>query len=84
MINDYFNQHNFFVRRIMSGVMFTLWCLVSVMAGYRLLINQVALPEGFRDFYYSFTGAVTIAIGFYYKGRNGIKEKREKIEDEQL
>jgi len=77
MINDYLTQHNFFVRRIMTGVMFTLWCLVSIMAGYRLLINQVALPEGFRDFYYSFTGAVTIAIGFYYKGRNGIKEKKE-------
>jgi len=81
MINEYFNQHNFFVRRIMTTVMFTLWCLVSIMAGWRLLINQVALPEGFRDFYYSFTGAVTIAIGFYYKGRNGIKRK---IEDEQL
>jgi len=65
----------------MTTVMFTLWCLVSIMAGWRLLINQVALPEGFRDFYYSFTGAVTIAIGFYYKGRNGIKRK---IEDEQL
>ena len=77
MINDYFTQHNFLVRRIMTGVMFTSWCLVSIMAGYRLLINQVALPEGFRDFYYSFTGAVTIAVGFYYKGRNGIKEKKE-------
>ena len=78
MINDYFNEHNFFVRRIMTTVMFTLWCLVSIMAGYRLLINQVPLPEGFRDFYYSFTGAVTIAIGFYYKGRNGVRRKKKK------
>ena len=80
MINEYFNQHNFFVRRIMTGVMFTLWCLVSIMAGWRLLINQVPLPEGFRDFYYSFTGAVMISIGFYFKGRNGIKEKKENID----
>jgi len=78
MINDYLNQHNFFVRRIMTGVMFTLWCLVSIMAGYRLFINQVALPEGFRDYYVTFSSAVTIAIGFYFKGRNGvIKEKKE-------
>jgi len=75
MINEYFNQHKFMVRRIMTAVMFTLWCLVSIMAGYRMLINQVALPEGFRDYYVTFSSAVTIAIGFYYKGRNGIKEK---------
>jgi len=85
MINDYLTQHNFFVRRIMTGVMFTLWCLVSIMAGWRLLINQVALPEGFRDYYVTLSSAATIAIAFYYKGRNGvIKEKKEKIEDEQL
>lgn len=76
--NEYFNKHNFFIRRIMTAVMFTLWCLVTVIAGYRLLINQVDLPEGFRDYYVTFSGAVTIAIGFYYKGRNRI---REKIED---
>ena len=61
----------------MTSIMFTLWCLVSAIAGWRLLINQVALPEGFRDYYVTFSSAVTIAIGFYYKGRNGIKEKRE-------
>ena len=78
MINEYFNQHAFFVRRIMTAVMFTLWCLVSFFAGWRLLINQIALPEGFRDYYVTFSSAVTIAIGFYYKGRNGgIKEKIE-------
>jgi len=77
MINEYFNQNIFFVRRIMTTVMFTLWCLVSAIAGYRLLINQVNLPDSFGNFYITFTSAVTIAIGFYYKGRNGIKEKRE-------
>jgi len=77
MINDYLTQHNFLVRRVMTGIMFTLWCLVSIMAGWRLLINQVALPEGFRDYYYSFTGIVGVAVGFYYKARNGIKEKKE-------
>ena len=61
----------------MTSIMFTLWCLVSAIAGWRLLINQVALPEGFRDYYVTFSSAVTIAIGFYYKGRNGVKEKRE-------
>ena len=76
MINEYFSQHTFFVRRIMTSVMFSLWCLVSAIAGWRLLINQVALPEGFRDYYVTFSSAVTIAIGFYYKGRNGgVKEK---------
>ena len=62
----------------MTGVMFTLWCLVSIMAGWRLLINQVALPEGFRDYYVTLSSAATIAIAFYYKARNGIvKEKKE-------
>jgi len=47
------------------------------MAGWRLLINQVALPEGFRDYYVTFSSAVTIAIGFYYRGRNGIIREKE-------
>ena len=77
MINEYFNQHNFFIRRILTFTMFSIWWIVTLIAGYRLLINQVALPEGFRDYYVTFSSAVTIAIGFYYKGRNGIKEKKE-------
>lgn len=75
MINEYCNQHTFFVRRIMTIVIFTLWCLVSIIAGWRLLINQVALPEGFKDYYYSFTGIVGVAVGFYYKARNGMRGK---------
>jgi len=83
MLNEYLTQHNFFVRRIMTGVMFTLWCLVSAIAGYRLLINCVDLPEGFRDYYVTFSSAVTIAIGFYFKGRNGvIKEKKRNGESD--
>ena len=77
MINEYFNKHKFMVRRIMTASMFSLWWLVSLIAGYRLLINLVDLPEGFRDYYITFSSAVTIAIGFYFKGRNGIKEKIE-------
>jgi len=77
MINDYFNEHKFIVRRLMTIILFILWCLVSIMAGWRLLINQVALPEGFRDFYYSFTGIAGVAIGFYFKGRNGIIKEKE-------
>ena len=73
MINGYFNIHKFIVRRIMTAVMFSLWCIVTILAGWRLLINQNALCEGFRDYYITFTSAVTIAIGFYYKGRNGDK-----------
>ena len=80
--NEYFNQHKFIIRRIMTAVMFTLWCLVTFIAGYRLLIDQVALPEGFRDYYVTFSGAVTIAIGFYYKGRNRISEKIEDWKSE--
>jgi len=74
--NEYFNQHKFIVRRIMTSVLFTLWCLVTFIAGYRLLINLVDLPEQFRDYYITFSSAATIAIGFYYKGRNGIKEDK--------
>ena len=77
MINEYCNQHKFMVRRVMTSVMFSLWCFVSIMAGWRLLINQVALPEGFRDYYVTFSSAVTIAIGFYYRGRNGIIREKE-------
>lgn len=73
--NEYFNKHKFMVRRIMTSTLFTLWWLVTVIAGYRLLINLVDLPEQFRDYYITFSSAVTIAIGFYYRGRNGIKEK---------
>ena len=57
--------------------MFSVWWLVTIIAGYRLLINCVDLPEGFRDYYITFTGIVGVGIGFYYKGRNGIKEKKE-------
>jgi len=78
MINEYFNQHKFIVRRILTFTMYSVWWLITLIAGYRLLINQVALPEGFRDYYITFSSAVTIAIGFYFKGRNGvIKEKKE-------
>ena len=78
MINEYFNQHKFMVRRILTFTMFSVWWLVTVIAGYRLLINLLDLPEGFRDYYITFSSAVTIAIGFYFKGRNGvIKEKKE-------
>lgn len=80
--NQYFNQHKFLIRRIMTAVMFVLWCLVTVIAGYRLLINQVDLPEGFRDYYITFTGIVGVAIGFYYKGRNRIREKIENWKSE--
>jgi len=76
MINDYLNQHKFMVRRILTFTMFSVWWLVTLIAGYRLLINCVDLPEGFRDYYITFSSAVTIAIGFYFKGRNGIKEKK--------
>ena len=73
MINDYFNQHRYIVRRIMTATMFSLWWIFTLIAGYRLLINLVDLPEQFRDYYITFTSAVTIAIGVYYKGRNGDK-----------
>ena len=76
MINEYFNQHTFFVRRIMTFAICSVWWLVSLIAGYRLLINLVDLPEGFKDYYITFTSAATIIIVFYFKGRNGIKEKK--------
>jgi len=51
------------------------WWLVTLIAGYRLLVNCIDLPEGFRDYYITFSSAVTIAIGFYFKGRNGTKKE---------
>ena len=73
MINDYLNQHKYIIRRIMMATMFSLWWIFTLIAGYRLLINLVDLPEQFRDYYITFSSAVTIAIGFYFKGRNGDK-----------
>ena len=73
MINDYLSKHKFMVRRILTFAMFSVWWLVTLIAGYRLLVNCIDLPEGFRDYYVTFSGAVTIAIGFYFKGRNGTK-----------
>ena len=73
MINDYLNQHKYIIRRIMTATMFSLWWIFTLIAGYRLLINLVDLPEQFRDYYITFSSAVTIAIGFYFKGRNGDK-----------
>ena len=77
MINEYFNEHKFIVRRILTFTMYSVWWLITLIAGYRLLINQVDLPEGFRDYYVTFSSAVTIAIGFYYRGRNGIIKEKE-------
>ena len=74
MINDYLNEHKYIVRRIMTATMFSLWWIFTLIAGYRLLINLVDLPEQFRDYYITFSSAVTIAIAFYYKGGNGHKE----------
>ena len=74
MINDYFNRHKFIVRRILTFTMYTVWWIVTIVAGYRLLINCLDLPDSFRDYYITFSSAVTIAIGFYFKGRNGHKE----------
>jgi len=77
VINEYFNEHKFIVRRILTFTMYSVWWLITLIAGYRLLINQVDLPEGFRDYYVTFSSAVTIAIGFYYRGRNGIIKEKE-------
>jgi hypothetical protein len=63
------------VRRILTFTMFSVWWLVTLIAGYRLLVNCIDLPEGFRDYYVTFSSAVTIAIGFYFKGRNGTKKE---------
>ena len=82
MINDYLTQHNFFVRRILTIAICSVWWFVSLIAGYRLLINLVDLPECFKDYYITFTSAATIIIVFYFKGRNGIKEKKRNGESD--
>jgi len=48
--------------------MYSLWYVITLIAGYKLL-SGIDLPEGFRDFYMIFSSAVTIMITFYYKGK---------------
>jgi len=48
--------------------MYSLWWLITIVAGYKYLTG-IDLPEGFIQFYMTFSSAVTIMISFYYKGK---------------
>ena len=67
------NIPKIYIRRIITFTMYSLWYVITLIAGYKLL-SGVRLPEGFRDFYMIFSSAVTIMISFYYTG------KKEHIE----
>lgn len=47
--------------------MYSLWIVTTLIAGYKYL-SGINLPEGFIEFYVTFSSAVTIMISFYYKG----------------
>jgi len=57
-----------FIRRIITFSMYSLWWLITIVAGYKYLTG-IDLPEGFIQFYMTFSSAVTIMISFYYKGK---------------
>ena len=47
--------------------MYSVWWVTTLIAGYKYL-SGINLPEGFIQFYVTFSSAVTIMISFYYKG----------------
>jgi len=48
--------------------MFSVWLPMTIIAGFKYL-SGTNLPEGFIQFYITFSSAVTIMISFYYKGK---------------
>lgn len=57
-----------FIRRIITFTMYTVWLLLTIFAGIRYLTG-FELPNGFIQFYMTFSSAVTIMISFYYTGK---------------
>ena len=57
-----------YIRRILTFTMYSVWWIITVIAGYKYLTG-VNLPEGFIEFYITFSSAVTIMITFYYRGK---------------
>jgi len=57
-----------FIRRGITFTMYIVWWIITVVAGDKLL-RGIALPDGFTQFYITFSSAVTIMISFYYKGK---------------
>ena len=62
------NIPKIYIRRAITFTMYTLWIVTTLIAGYKYL-SGIELPSGFIEFYSIFSGAVTIMIAFYYKGR---------------
>ena len=56
-----------YIRRALTFSMFSVWLPMTIIAGYKYLFCA-GLPEGFIQFYITFSSAVTIMISFYYKG----------------
>jgi len=57
-----------FIRRILTFTMYSAWWVITLISGYKYL-SGIELPEGFIQFYITFSSAVTIMISFYYKGK---------------
>ena len=57
-----------YIRRALTFSMYSVWWIITIIAGYKYLTG-VDLPEGFIQFYITFSSAVTIMISFYYKGK---------------
>ncbi len=62
------NIPKIFIRRTLTFFMFSLWFIITATAGHRYLFG-IELPNGFNQFYITFSGAVTIMISFYYTGK---------------
>jgi len=48
--------------------MYLTWWFITANAGCKYL-SGIQLPDGFTEFYVTFSSAATIMISFYYKGK---------------
>ena len=62
------NIPKIYIRRAITFSMYTLWIVTTLIAGYKYL-SGINLPDGFIQFYITFSSAVTIMITFYYRGK---------------
>ncbi len=67
------NIPKIFIRRTITFTMYVTWLLLTIFTGIRYL-NGIELPNGFIQFYMTFSSAITIIISFYFKG------KKEEVE----
>ena len=57
-----------YIRRTITFTMYLTWWFITANAGCKYL-SGIQLPDGFTEFYVTFSSAATIMISFYYKGK---------------